>query len=47
MGSSFIKSGSKLLTSSLDFCQMEKTKGKDVTRMHHLLDTRFASLFWS
>lgn len=47
MGSSFIKSGSKLLTSSLDFCQMEKTKGRDVTSVHRLLDTRFASLVLS
>lgn len=43
MGSSFIKSGSKLLTSSLDFCQTEKAKERDVKRMYHLLDPRSAS----
>lgn len=43
MGSSFIKSGSKLLTSSLDFCQTEKAKERDVKCMYHLLDPRSAS----
>lgn len=43
MGSSFIKSGSKLLTSSLDFCQTEKAKERDVKHMYHLLDPCSAS----